>query len=240
MPGRACVVLEPVQAEGGVVIPPHGYLRRVQTLCREYDALLVLDEIQTGFGRLGAWWGADLAGVRPDVLLTGKGLGGGVIPVSAVLATAQAFSAFDKDPYIHTSTFSGAPLAMAAVRGALAAVREDDLVTKARELGAELLTELGRIARAHFGEVLREVRGQGLLLGVEFTEPGIAGELLIELLEQKVIANHSLNSDLVLRFTPPAILSRADVAFLCEAFDRACRALAVHWVPGLKAEVNDA
>ncbi|MFD0311467.1 aspartate aminotransferase family protein [Streptomyces sp. NPDC127119] len=223
-PGEACVFVEPVQGEAGVVIPPPGYLREVQRLCREHGALLVLDEIQTGMGRLGSWWGADSEDIRPDLLLVGKGLSGGVVPVSAVLSTREAFSVLDRDPYLHTSTFSGAPLAMAAARGALAAIQEDELVDRARVLGGEILNVLGRIVRAHYGSAVREVRGRGLLLGVEFAEPGPAGDLLIELIEHGVVANHSLNSHLVLRLTPPAVLTRGDLDFLYEALDRACRA----------------
>ncbi|MFL1898981.1 aspartate aminotransferase family protein [Streptomyces tauricus] len=223
-PGEACVFVEPVQGEAGVVIPPPGYLREVERLCREHGALLVLDEIQTGMGRLGSWWGADAEDVRPDLLLVGKGLSGGVVPVSAVLSTPEAFSVLDRDPYLHTSTFSGAPLATAAARGALAAIQEDELVDRARVLGDEILNVLGRIVRAHYGSAVREVRGRGLLLGVEFTEPGAAGDLLIELIEHGVVANHSLNSHLVLRLTPPAVLTRGDLDFLYEALDRACRA----------------
>ncbi|MFJ2094962.1 aspartate aminotransferase family protein [Streptomyces sp. NPDC087901] len=223
MPGEACVIVEPVQGEAGVVIPPDDYLPRVQELCRSYGAFFVLDEVQTGLGRLGTWWGADRVGVTPDALLVGKGLSGGVVPVSAVVATPDAFSVFDRDPYLHTSTFSGAPLAMAAARGALAALHEDDLVERSRVLGEELLPRLTEIARSHFGETVREVRGRGLLLGFEFDRPGVAGDLLIELVEQGVVANHSLNSDFVLRLTPPAVLNRSETDFLYEAFDRACR-----------------
>ncbi|MEI5524966.1 aminotransferase class III-fold pyridoxal phosphate-dependent enzyme [Streptomyces brasiliscabiei] len=232
--GRACVVIEPVQGEAGVVLPPPGYLRTVQELCRAHDALFVLDEIQTGLGRLGSWWGADEERLTPDVLLAGKGLGGGVMPVSAVLATPEAFRAFDRDPYLHTSTFSGMPLAMAAVRGALVAIEEEDLVTRARVLGAELLDGIERIARHHFGDAVREVRGRGLLLGIEFAAPGPAGDLLVELIQQGVVANHSLNSHLVLRLTPPAVLGPPEVEFLLAAFDRACRAQAARYVPTLE------
>ncbi|MFD6289671.1 aspartate aminotransferase family protein [Streptomyces sp. NPDC060205] len=223
-PGEACVFVEPVQGEAGVVIPPPGCLREVQRLCREHGALLVLDEIQTGMGRLGSWWGADAEDIRPDLLLVGKGLSGGIVPVSAVLSTPEAFSVLDRDPYLHTSTFSGAPLAMAAARGALAAIQEDGLIDRARVLGGEILNVLGRIVRAHYGSAVREVRGRGLLMGVEFAEPGPAGDLLIELIEHGVVANHSLNSHLVLRLTPPAVLTRGDLDFLYEALDRACRA----------------
>jgi putrescine aminotransferase len=228
-PGNACVIVEPVQGEAGVVIPPAGYLRDVESLCRRYGAFFVLDEVQTGLGRLGAWWGADLEGVVPDALLAGKGLSGGVVPVSAVVARQEAFSVFDKDPYLHTSTFSGAPLAMAAARGAIQAIRDDDLVARARTLGAALLGEIDRIVRHRAGGLVREVRGAGLLIGIEFAEPGPAGELLLELVGHGVIANHSLNSHLVLRLTPPAVLTNADVELLYIALDRACQAVAARY-----------
>ncbi|GGV35011.1 putative ornithine aminotransferase [Streptomyces longisporoflavus] len=229
--GRACVVIEPVQGEAGVIIPPPGYLRAVQELCRAHDAHFVLDEIQTGLGRLGSWWGADEDRLTPDMLLTGKGLGGGIMPVSAVIATPEVFGALDRDPYLHTSTFSGMPLAMAAVRGALEAIEEEDLVRRARELGAELLDGIRRIAERRLGSLVREVRGRGLLIGVEFAEPGVAGDLLVELIREGVVANHSLNSHMVLRFTPPAVLSPPEVDFLLAAFERACRVQAARHVP---------
>ncbi|WP_406840596.1 aspartate aminotransferase family protein [Streptomyces sp. AHU1] len=231
IPGRGCVVVEPVQGEAGVVLPPDGYLRAVQRACTRHGAFFVLDEVQTGLGRLGTWFGADREGVTPDALLVGKGLSGGVIPVSAVVATPRAFSVFDRDPYLHTSTFSGVPIAMAAARGAITAIKEEGLVERSRELGAQLLRTLGDTVREHFGDAVREVRGRGLLLGFEFRDPGIPGDLLIELVSQGVIANHSLNSHLVLRLTPPAVLDAAEVSFLCEAFDRACRAQAARYVP---------
>ena len=229
MPGEACVIVEPVQGEAGVIVPPEGYLRAVQALCRAYDALFVLDEVQTGLGRLGSWWGADRESVTPDVLLVGKALSGGVVPVAAAVATAKAFAAFDKDPYIHTSTFSGAPLAMAAARGAIAAIREDDLVIRARALGIELLDQISAIMRDRFGPAVREVRGAGLLIGIEFAAPGPAGDLLIELVNQGVVANHSLNSHLTIRLTPPAILTRSDVDYLLTAMDLAARATAARY-----------
>lgn len=236
MPGRACFVVEPVQGEAGVVLPPPGYLRAVQELCRAHDAFFVLDEIQTGLGRLGHWWGADEEGITPDALLAGKALGGGILPVSAVVATPKAFSAFDKDPYLHTSTFSGNPLAMAAVRGALTAIEEDDLVGRARETGGGMLTTVREIVTRHYGPVVREVRGKGLLIGIEFAIPGPAGDLLIELIQHGVVANHSLNSHLVLRLTPPAVLTDADTGFLYEALDRACRAQAARYVPTFEGD----
>jgi putrescine aminotransferase len=227
-PGECCVIIEPVQGEGGVIIPPDGYLKQVESLCRQYDGFLILDEVQTGMGRLGEWWGADLAGITPDVLLAGKALGGGVVPVSAALASREIFSPFDKDPYLHTATFSGAPLLMAAVQGAVTALSEERLVTRALELGDRLLPEIERIARNNCGDLIADVRGQGLLIGVEFVEGGLAGEALIELFNHGVIANHSMIGSSVVRFTPPAILTDSQVNLLLESFDCATRDLLDH------------
>ena len=224
-PGEVCLIIEPVQGEGGVIIPPPGYLKRVEALCREYDAFLIFDEVQTGMGRLGEWWGADLEGVVPDVLLAGKALGGGVMPVSAAVAGREVFRPFDKDPYVHTATFSGAPVLMAAVQGAIRAIKEERLVARALELGAQILPEIDAIARKNCGDLIADVRGQGLLIGVEFVEAGLAGEMLIELFNHGVVGNHSMNGNSVVRFTPPAILTDADVNFLLDSFDRATRDL---------------
>ncbi|MDN5855039.1 MAG: aminotransferase class III-fold pyridoxal phosphate-dependent enzyme [Actinomycetia bacterium] len=224
-PGDCCVIVEPVQGEGGVVIPPPGWLREVATLCRCYGALLVLDEVQTGMGRLGARWGADLEGVVPDILLAGKALGGGVLPVAAAITNQQVYRPFDRDPYLHTSTFSGAPVLMAAVRGAVEALERDGLAERAARLGAVLRPELARIAAPYCPELVVDVRGRGLLIGIEYAEPGLAGEMLIELFNHGVIANHSMNRSSTVRFTPPAVLTDADVEYLLDAFGRASSAL---------------
>jgi putrescine aminotransferase len=221
--GDACVIVEPVQGEAGVVIPPFGYLADVRRLCEEHGAFFVLDEIQTGLGRLGYWWGAEREAVRPDVLLVGKALGGGVLPVSAMVATAEAFAPFDRDPFIHTSTFSGSPLGMAAACAAIAAIRDGDLVWRSRWIGELLREDLEAILRDVLGDAVHEVRGLGLLIGVELGVAGLAGELLLELMEAGVIANHSLNSDRVLRLTPPAVLNHDEIQFLLDAVEAAAR-----------------
>jgi putrescine aminotransferase len=223
--GTVCVVLEPVQGEAGVILPPAGYLREASALCRRHKAFLVLDEVQTGLGRLGHWWGADRERVVPDVLLAGKALGGGVLPVSALVATDDAFAPFDRDPFIHTSTFSCSPLGMAAVRGAIAAIQEDDLVTRADRIGTQLYDELSHLLQEIFGDRVATVRGVGLLIGIELSVDGLAGELLLELMSAGVIANHSLNSDRVLRLTPPTVLDEREIQFLLDAFERAARAV---------------
>lgn len=226
-----CVVVEPVQSEGGVVIPAPGYLKAVEALCRERGAMLVLDEVMTGLGRLGTWWGADRDGVRPDVLLVGKALSGGLVPVAATLATAEAFAPFDRDPYLHTSTFSAAPLAMAAVRATVEVIEREGLVERARELGARLLDGLAKTAAAHIGHLVTEVRGAGLLIGVELRSGELAAELLMDLLDNDVLVNHSMNAHPVLRFTPPATMTPADEARLLSSFELACAALASRFPP---------
>jgi putrescine aminotransferase len=230
----SCVILEPVQGEGGVRIPPDGYLRDVRRLCDAHGALLVLDEIQTGLGRLGHWWGADREGVTPDILLVGKGLSGGIVPVSAMVATPEAFRAFNKDPFIHTSTFSGAPIAMAAVRAAVEAIEQDGLVERSATIGAQLLDRMRRIVDRRCPALVREVRGLGLLIGVEMQTAGLAGALLAELVDRNLIVNYSLNASAVLRFTPPAVMTEDDVDFLSSVFDAACEELALRY-PSLQS-----
>ena len=221
----ACVVIEPVQGEGGVVLPPPGYLRDVQLLCVQYGAFFVLDEIQTGLGRLGSWWGANTEDVRPDVLLVGKNLSGGVIPVAAAVATAEAYAPFDRDPYLHTSTFAGAPVAMAAARAAVQTIAEEGLVEQARLLGADILDRV-REALAPLGDAVTEIRGRGLLIGIEMRDEHLAGELVLHLLEAGLLVNHSLNAHRVVRLTPPAVLTPFDLDQISTAFAAAATAIA--------------
>jgi putrescine aminotransferase len=221
-----CVVVEPVQGEGGVVLPPAGYLAAVRRLCTEHGAMFVLDEVQTGLGRLGTWWGADRDGVTPDVLLVGKGLSGGVVPVAAMVATPTAYAPFDRDPFLHTSTFAGSPLAMAAATAAVTTIRDDGLVARAAEVGGLLLTALRALLTRECGPLVTEVRGAGLLIGIELADAGLAGDLVLELLGRGVLVNHSLNAHRVVRLTPPAVWSDEDTGWLLAAFQGAAAALA--------------
>ncbi|MFI8091998.1 aspartate aminotransferase family protein [Streptomyces sp. NPDC086080] len=220
------VIVEPVQSEAGVLVPPEGYLKEVSAACTASGAFFVLDEVMTGLGRLGEWWGADREDVTPDVLLVGKALSGGVVPVAAAVATAEAFAAFDRDPFLHTSTFSAAPLAMAAAEAAIGVIEDEGLVERAAALGGRILTALRAAVARHCPHLVREVRGLGLLIGIEFDEAGLAGEFLLELLARDVIANHSLNAHTVVRLTPPAVLAEPELDHLDDALDGAFRALA--------------
>jgi len=225
----SCVILEPVQGEAGVNIPPEGYLEEVLTLCRRYGALLILDEIQTGLGRLGAWWGADREGVVPDILLAGKGLSGGVVPVAAVVATPEIFEPLNNDPFLHSSTFGGNPLAIVAANTAIELIQSEGLVEKAARLGEALLASLRAILFGNCGGLLVELRGVGLMLGLEFVSEAVAGDFVLRLLQEKVVVSHSLNAHRVVRLTTPCIFSDVECEVLMRAVDRASSSLRHAW-----------
>ncbi|CAM5470954.1 aspartate aminotransferase family protein [Streptomyces fumanus] len=223
---RAVVILEPVQGEGGVRIPRPGYLRRVVELCRTYGALLVVDEIQTGMGRLGTWWGVDAEDVRPDIMLVGKGLSGGVVPIAAMVATAEAYDPFGRDPYLHTSTFGASPIACAAALATVTAMEREDTVARAAALGARVLDGVRKICAPYQGGLVREVRGRGLLIGIEFTKEQAVGDLLLEMIGRGVLVNHSLNATRVLRLTPPAVVDDAALELFLTTFTEGLRSTA--------------
>jgi putrescine aminotransferase len=223
--GHTAVLLEPVQAEGGVRLPPSGYLNRVRQLCTETGALLILDEIQSGLGRLGTWWGADLAGIAPDIMLVGKILGGGVMPVGGVVASADLYAPLNADPLLHSSTFAGSPLAAAAVSATIKVLREDGLIERAHALGPQLQDLVREAVSVHCPQLVNEVRGEGLLIGIDFVSAEAATEFMMGLLEEQVIPSYSLNSSNVLRLTPPALLDIKDLDWLAQALGSAARAV---------------
>ncbi|MGC1334880.1 MAG: ornithine--oxo-acid transaminase, partial [Candidatus Cybelea sp.] len=164
-PQTAAVLIEPIQGEGGVIVPPAGYLKRVWALCREHEILLLADEVQTGFGRTGDLFACDYDGVKPDVLIVGKALGGGFYPVSAALAGDELMNLFQ--PGDHGSTFGGNPLACAVADAALDVIVSENLAAHARYAGAAIMQGL----RALASPLIAEIRGRGLLLGVQLTVP---------------------------------------------------------------------
>lgn len=214
----AAVLVEPVQGEGGVREPPAGYLAAVRELCDRYGALLLMDEVQTGLGRLGTMWGCEPEGVVPDILLVGKILGGGVFPVGAMVTDAELYGPFNANPLLHSSTFGGSPVAAAAVMASLAAIHADDLVGRAAALGAQLLDSIREEVARHAAAVVREVRGRGLMIGIEFETPWAAADTMSELLKRKVLTSYALNSNEVLRLTPPATMTAGEVEWLVTAF----------------------
>jgi putrescine aminotransferase len=224
--GKGCVVLEPIQGEGGVRFPPSGYLQEAGRACAEHGALLIFDEIATGLGRTGLWWECERDGVVPDMILAGKPLSGGVVPVGAIVASDEVYEPFDRDPHIHSATFAGAAIAMAAARATLEVLEADDVPRHADELGRQLRSGLDdALAVALESGHVREIRSAGLLLGIECDTPQTAGELEIELMARRVIPNHCLNHHAVVRLTPPICLTNEEVDWLLDAAQQCATAL---------------
>lgn len=222
---EGCVVLEPVQAEGGVIIPRAGYLREVEMLCRRHDAFLIVDEIQTGLGRLGLWWGIEQEGIVPDVLLVGKALSGGIVPVSALVASSAAFEELNKAPILQTSTFSGNPLAAAAARAAIKVMRDENVVGKAHAVGGALIAQLGFLKAPQYSRLVRDLRGAGILIGIEFQTSFLAGDFMVEMLKKNVVLSYSLNAYRVVRLTPSAFFSEEDMRWLIASIKEAIAVL---------------
>jgi putrescine aminotransferase len=207
----AAFVVEPVQGEGGVNVPPPGYLRAVREVCDRTGTLFIADEVQTGLGRCGYRFACDRDGVVPDVMTLAKGLSGGVVPVGAFIARPGVWNrAFGKAPLLHTSTFGGGELACAAALAALDVLEDEGLTQAARERGAQLLAGARAIAAA-YPQVVRAVRGLGLLIGVELSHEGYGGWVIPEMLKAGVTAAWTLNQQRVIRLEPPLVVTEAEI-----------------------------
>jgi putrescine aminotransferase len=214
----AAFIVEPVQGEGGVNVPPAGYLREVREICNATGALFIADEVQTGLGRCGLLFGCDRDGVVPDVMTLAKGLSGGIVPVGAYIARPSVWNAaYAKHPVMHTSTFGGNELACAAALAAMNVLVEDDLVENARARGEQLLSGTQALVQK-YPTVLKEARGLGLLVGVELTSEGYGGWIIPEMVKRGVTAAWTLNMQRVIRLEPPLVVTAEEV-------DRALAAL---------------
>lgn len=200
----AAVLLEPIQGEGGVIVPPEGYLRQVADLCRDSNVLFMADEIQTGLGRTGKMFGCDHEGVRPDIVIIGKALSGGFYPVSAILADKPILGLFGAGE--HGSTFGGNPLAAAVSRAALAVIEDEKLPERAHEMGMYLSEQLTEIPSPH----VKEVRGRGLLIGVELKPAAGGARRFCEALQDKGVLAKETHED-VIRFAPPLIIDKQTI-----------------------------
>ncbi|CAO3430191.1 ornithine--oxo-acid transaminase [Azospirillum argentinense] len=211
-PNTVAVLLEPIQGEAGVVIPPAGYLRRVRDLCTERNVVMILDEIQTGLGRTGKLLAEEHEGVEADVTLIGKALSGGFYPVSAVLSNSEVLGVLK--PGQHGSTFGGNPLACAVARAAMRVLVEEGMIDNAATQGAYFLERLGAIR----SNVIREARGRGLMLAVELhPEAGGARRYCEALRARGVLAKDT--HDHTIRIAPPLVITREQVDWALEQFD---------------------
>ena len=200
----AAVLVEPIQGEGGVIIPPKGYLKEVAELCKKNNVLLIADEIQTGLGRTGKLFASQHEDVRPDMVVIGKALSGGFYPVSAVLADTPLLGLFA--PGEHGSTFGGNPLAAAIARAALRVIRDEKLAERADELGRYFVEQLAEIPSPH----VKEVRGRGLLIGVELKPEAGGARRFCEAMQSRGILAKETHEN-VIRFAPPLVIDKATI-----------------------------
>ncbi len=210
-PKTVAFLVEPIQGEAGVVIPPPGFISEAARICKENQVLLLADEIQTGLGRTGKVFGCDWEDVKPDVYILGKALGGGIIPISAAVADREVMGLFE--PGSHGSTFGGNPLACAVAISALDVLEEEKLPERSNDMGAYVLNELKK--RTTHPEI-KEIRGRGLFVGVELHVR--ARPFCEKLMEEGLLCKET--HDNVIRFAPPLVITREELDWALERVTR--------------------
>lgn len=208
-PNTVAFLFEPIQGEGGVIVPPRGYIQRVREICSQNKVLMIADEIQTGLGRTGTLLACDHENVRPDVVTLGKALSGGMYPVSAILASQDVLGLFQ--PGDHGSTFGGNPLACAIAREALKVIQEENLSDRAEQLGAYLMERLEEIN----SPLVVESRGKGLLVGIELIPEAGGARRFCEALQSRGVLLKETQKN-VIRLTPPLIIQKDEIDWALE------------------------
>jgi putrescine aminotransferase len=206
----AAFVVEPIQGEGGIHVPPDHYFPNVQKICRDKGILLIIDEVQTGMGRTGKMFACEHWGIEPDIMTLAKALGGGVMPIGAILGTPSVWEVFEENPLIHSSTFGGNPLACAAALAAIDAIENENLAEKAAITGVKIFDALKVMMNAHPG-IIKDVRGRGCLIGVEFSDSDIGSLMISALAARKVLVAFTLNNHSVLRIEPALGINDDDI-----------------------------
>ncbi len=208
-PYTCAFLVEPMQGEAGIRIPPKGWLKEVEAICKKHNVLLLLDEVQTGLGRTGKLFGFQHESVDPDGIILGKALGGGLLPVSAFVAKKKILSLFK--PGMHGSTFGGNPLACAVAREALRLLEEEDLVARSEKLGNYLLKKLRKLE----SPLIKEIRGKGLWIGIEVhPERASARKICEELMRRGILAKETHHT--VIRLAPPLVIKRKEIDWVFE------------------------
>ncbi len=217
----ACMIVEPIQGEAGIVVPPDGYLRTLRAACDRVGALLIFDEVQTGLGRTGLMFGCEHDGVSPDMMTLAKSLGGGIMPIGATVGRKEIWDEiYRTNPISHSSTFGGSPIACAAGLAAIETIESEGLVERSRTMGTQFKSALQAVAARHSDHVA-EVRGRGLMIGVEFRMDEVGELVVAQLLKRGVCVAYTLNNPRVLRIEPPLIINEEQIEFACNAMDEA-------------------
>ena len=216
----AAVILEPIQGEGGVILPPEGYLKQVRELCDKFGILLIFDEVQTGMGRTGKMFCCEHDDVVPDILCLAKAFGGGIMPAGAVVATEEVFKTLFPNPFMHTTTFGGNPLACAAAIATFNVLIEENLPARSAELGEYMLNGL-RTAASEFPQLVDEIRGKGLLIGMEFQTDEIGYEVSKAMFDSGVLVAGTLINAKTIRIEPPLTITYEEADRVIVAFRNA-------------------
>jgi len=198
----AAFILEPIQGEGGIIVPPDGYLAAVRALCDKYGVLLIADEVQTGIGRTGKWFGVDHEEVTPDIMALAKALGGGIMPIGSFTATPEVWAGLIESPFLHTSTFGGNQMACVAGLATLKVIEEEDLLNRGALAGAYLKKGLEEVQK-DYPLVIKDVRGRGMMIGIELTKEGAGGMLMSLMIDSNILVAYTLNNPKVIRMEPP-------------------------------------
>lgn len=234
----AAFIVEPVQAEGGIVVPPVGYLKESEKICREYDTLLIVDEVQTGLGRTGAMFACDHEGVEPDILCVAKALSGGIVPIGAFITTDEiwrkAYGGMERC-LLHTSTFGGNARACAAGLATIEILCRDEgrIISETGTKGQRFLEKLKKLEHH---SLVKEVRGKGLLAGIEFNQPQVLPGVVKHLLEEnfaplvaadlksefKILTAYTFNNPSVIRLEPPLLVTDEQLSYVAESLDKVC------------------
>ncbi len=215
----AAVILEPIQGEGGVIIPPDDYFPQVREICDRYGVLLIVDEVQTGLGRTGKMFGVEHYGVKPDIMCLAKPLGGGVMPIGAFISTKEIWQEMIPNPFIHTTTFGGNPLACAAAIASINVTLEEKLPEQAAEKGAYFIPKLIDLM-GKYKNICQEARGRGLMIGMEFTSNEAGYEVAKGLFENGILVAGTLINSKTIRIEPPLVISKTDLDTVLEVLNK--------------------
>ncbi|WP_350342452.1 acetylornithine/succinylornithine family transaminase [Proteinivorax tanatarense] len=206
----AAIIIEIIQGEGGIIVPPNNYVKQLRKLCDQNNILLIVDEVQTGMGRTGKMFACEHYDITPDIICLAKALGGGVMPIGAYVATDKLWEKYIDAPMLHTSTFGGNPLACVAAMETIKFIQEKDLIEKTAENGEYFLNGLRKLENK-YPDLIEEVRGMGLLLGLEFTKEGIGGMLMSESIERGLLVAYTLNNEKIIRIEPPLTITKDEI-----------------------------
>lgn len=222
----AGVIVEPIQGEGGVNIPPDDFLPRLREICDTYECLLIVDEVQTGMGRTGTMFGVDHWNVVPDIMTLGKAFGGGVMPIAAMVAKKKWWGKMEENPFLlGSSTFGGNPLCCAAAIAGIKTILEDNIPQTAKEKGDYIMQRLDEIKK-QYPEVLIAVRGKGLLIGMEFADNSLGYSLAKMLFGKKILVGGTINNATVIRIEPPAVISYEQLDYVLACIEEGIAQLA--------------